>query len=253
MIAVAAPRRPGRALLRTEARLFVREPVGVLWGLLIPVLAFVVVAAIPGARHAQKSLHGQSYAEAYLPIIVVFALASLALNGLPPALATYRERGVLRRLSTTPMSPARLLGAQLTIYTAVGAACAVAIVVVARAGFGIAFPGQLAGFVLALVLGGAALFGIGVLIAAVAPSTRTANAAGAASFFPMMFFAGLWIPLAAMPATLRDIAEVTPLGAAVRALTDTTHGHGPGLPQLGVLTAWAIGAWLFAVWRFRWE
>ena len=55
-----------------------------------------------------------------------------------------------------------------------------------------------------------------------------AGAIGTLLFFPLMFFAGLWVPQATMPATLRDISDYTPLGAAVQALQDAAGGHWPG-------------------------
>ena len=43
-------------------------------------------------------------------------------------------------------------------------------------------------------------------------------------FYAMMFFAGLWLPIPNMPATLQHTSHATPLGAAVLALTAATMG-----------------------------
>ena len=45
--------------------------------------------------------------------LMVFTLTILALNALPPVLASYREKGYLRRLSTTPIGAWRLLAAEV--------------------------------------------------------------------------------------------------------------------------------------------
>jgi len=89
--------------------------------------------------------------------------------------------------------------------------------------------------------------------AAVAPSSRAASAIGAILFFPMMFFAGLWLPIAAMPAVLRHVSHATPLGAAVQALQDASTGHWPHLLQLVVLAGYAVVFSAAAVTLFRWE
>jgi ABC-2 type transport system permease protein len=51
----------------------------------------------------------------YVPIMIAFVLAMLAISVLPTYLATYREKGILRRLSTTPVQPSGLLLAQLAM------------------------------------------------------------------------------------------------------------------------------------------
>jgi ABC-2 type transport system permease protein len=177
----------------------------------------------------------------------------LALNALPPVLAGYREKGILRRLSTTPVRPSRLLAAQLAVQGVVAAVALVLILAAGRIAFSVALPGQVLGFVIAVLLGAAALLALGVFVAAVAPSARAANAAGGLLFFPMMFFAGLWIPRAQMPPLLRHISDATPLGSAARAIGDTMSGHWPHALALGVMAAWTIVFGAAAVRLFRWD
>jgi ABC-2 type transport system permease protein len=56
-----------------------------------------------------------SILDSYVPVLLTFVLAMIALNVLPPALAGYREKGVLRRLSATPVGAVRVLAAQLIV------------------------------------------------------------------------------------------------------------------------------------------
>jgi ABC-type thiamine transport system ATPase subunit len=111
----------------------------------------------------------------------------------------------------------------------------------------------LAGFCLALLLTAAAMLGLGLLVASMARTGRVAGAAGTMLFLPLMFFAGLWIPQATMPAGLRRVGDGTPLGAAVAALQHSMAGQWPTAASLGVLAAYAVVLGLLA-WRFfRWE
>ena len=64
-------------------------------------------------------------------------------------------------------------------------------------------------------------------IASVAPTARAANVVGTLAFFPLMFFAGLWVPREAMGDTLRALSDSTPLGAASAALQDAMAGSFP--------------------------
>ena len=222
----ARQRRAFGALLRTECKLFVREPMMIFWGVLFPVALLVIIGAATGDKH-QQALGGLRFIVVYTPTVMVFTLAILALNALPAALATYRDKGYLRRLSTTPVGAIRLLGAQFAIIFCVS--------------------------VLAIVLGAGAMLGLGTLIASLVPTPRIASIVGSLLFFPMMFFAGLWVPRAEMGSVLRHISDFMPLGALVAAVQNTEAGHWAGTSHLLVLLGWAVVMCLAAGRLFRWE
>jgi ABC-2 type transport system permease protein len=239
-------------LLGTELRLFVREPLALFWGVLFP-LVLLIVLGIATSQKPQHSLGDVKFIVAYTPVLMVFTLTILALNGLPSVLASYREKGYLRRLSTTPIGAWRLLAAQIVLNFAVSAVAVVLIAAIARIAFGVPLPDQAAGFVLAMVLGAAAMLGLGTLISAIAPSQRVAGLVGSLLFFPMMFFAGLWVPRAEMGSVLRHVSDFTPLGALVAAVQQAIAGHWPGTAHLLVLVAWALILCVAAGRLFRWE
>lgn len=249
----SAARHRRTLLLRTQARLFLREPMTLAWALALPLIILVAIGLAAGDQH-EADLGGLRVIDTYVPTLAVFALGMLALNALPPSLASDRERGVLRRLATTPVRPVRLLVAQLVIHGAVGLVSLCSVVLVGRIAFGVRLPDPFLGFVLILVLTGATLLSIGVLLTAIAPTVRAANALGAMTFFPMMFFGGLWIPRATMSDGLRHVSDATPVGAAVGALQDvTTGGSWPSLGALAVIAAWGVAAAVLATRRFRWQ
>ena len=239
-------------LLGTELRLFVREPVALFWGILFP-LVLLVVLGIATSKKPQHSLGNVKFIVAYTPVVMVFTLTILALNLLPTVLTSYREKGYLRRLSTTPIGAWRLLSAELVMNFAVSAFAVVLIAAIARIAFDVPLPEQVAGFVLAMVLGAAAMLGLGTLVSAIAPSQRVAGLVGSLLFFPMMFFAGLWVPRAEMGSVLRHVSDYTPLGALVAAVQQTIAGHWPGAGHLVVLAAWALILCVAAGRLFRWE
>jgi ABC-2 type transport system permease protein len=245
-------RRPAwRQLLRTEAKLFLREPMALFWGLLFP-LVLIVVFGIAG-HHPNRSLGGQRLVDVYVPVMMAFVLTVVAVQVLPSILATYRERGVLRRLSTTPIHPRVLLGADVAVLMTVIVTALLLIAVVARVAFNVHLPSQGLGFVLTLALAAVAMLGLGAVVASISGTPRIANAIGTLLFFPMMFFAGLWVPRQAMPSGLLHVSDFTPLGAATAAIQDTIHGHWPGVAHLGVLAAYALVLSLAASRLFRWE
>jgi ABC-2 type transport system permease protein len=247
------PRSALTRLVITEGKLFARERVGLIWGVGFPLVLLVIFGSIPAFKHPSKDLGGLSALEVYVPVLMAFVLAMIALNALPPTLAGYREKGILRRLSTTPVGASRVLAAQFAVNLATAAIAMVAILTVARIAYHVALPRQAVGFLAAVLLTSVALFGVGTFISAVCTTGRAANAAGAILFFPMMFFAGLWLPIAQMPSVLRHISHATPLGAAVQALQDSAQGHGPHPLQLMTLALYALAFGLAAARLFRWE
>ena len=246
----------GSALSRltiSELRLFLRERVGPIWGMGFPLILLIIFGNIPSFNRPDKDFGGLTELDVYVPILVAFVIAMLSLNALPPVLAGYREKGILRRLQTTPVGPARVLAAQLMINLAVTAFTVALILTIARFGYDVVLPRQLFGFLVRALLAAAALMSIGLFVAAVAPTGRAAQAFGTILFFPMMFFAGLWLPIAQMPAVLRHISHATPLGAAVQALQDAAQGQWPHPVQLITMAAYAAVFGLAATKLFRWE
>ena len=73
-----------------------------------------------------------------------------------------------------------------------------------------------------------------------------AQGLGSLLFFPLMFFAELWMPREVMPPTLQRIGEFTPLGAAVQTMQDAAVGLWPQLAHIAVLLAYAAAAWATA-------
>jgi len=184
---------------------------------------------------------------------VAIALAVLAFLTLPAYLGGYREKGILRRLSTTPAHPAGLLVAQLVTNLALALAAVALVLGVGVTALDMALPRDPVGFVASLVLGITGLFAVGLLIAAVAPTARAASGYGLVLFFPSMFLAGVYLPKHLMPPVLARIGEFTPLGAFRAVLEDAWGGASPNLSAYAVLAACAVGATTVAARVFRWE
>jgi ABC-2 type transport system permease protein len=254
--AAAPPAARSSALLKlslTELKLLSRERVRTALPVAVPLILLIILGSIRSLRQPVALYGGASFVDIYTTTLVVMGLALLALTAMPMMLADYRERGVLRRLQTTPIGPIRVLVAQLVADLAVAAAMVVLLLAVARIGFAVPLPRQPTAFVLTALLAAAALLAAGLLVAAIAPNGRVARGIGALLFYPMMFFAGLWLPIPNMPATLQHISHVTPLGAAVPALAAATAGSWPTALQLLTLAGWAVALGLAAARFFRWE
>ncbi|MET7362483.1 ABC transporter permease [Streptomyces sp. NPDC005562] len=246
-------RRASRAVLKAELRLFRREPAAIFWIMAFPTVLLVVLGSIPSFREASDSLGGLRTIDAYVPVTVILPLIMAGLQAMPPLVTGYRERGILRRMSTTPVRPAAVLGTQMGLYGTAALVSALLSLTVGRLAFDVALPRQAFGYAVALLLAIACGLALGALVSALARTTKAATAIGSAVFFPMMFSAGVWLPVQAMPGVLRHIVEVTPLGAASQALNEAAAGDWPGWIHLGVLALWTVALSAGAARWFRWE
>lgn len=237
----------------TEMKLLARERVRLIVGVGIPLTLVIIFGSIPFYNHPAKVFGGLTLLDVYVPILCAFSLAVLSLTVVPMALADYRAKGVLRRLQTTPAGPARVLAAQVIVDLMLAAVAVAVILAVARIGYGVFLPRQLAGFVVAALLAAAALMAIGLFIAALAPSGRAGMTTGQVLLIPMMFFAGLFIPIPAMSPAVQHVSHATPLGAAVEAMQYAAQGHWPHLLPLLTMAAYAVAFGLAAARLFRWE
>jgi ABC-2 type transport system permease protein len=244
---------PRAAVLRAEARLFRREPGSWFWILGFPPLLLVILGSIPAFRKVDPGLGGLRIIDLYVPILVLVALIVTGLQTMPPVITGYRERGILRRMSATPVKPSALLTAQMGLNGAAAIVSALVCLAIGRIAFDVKLPHQAAGYALALILAAAAALALGALVSALAPTAKIATAIGSAVFFPSMFCAGVWLPVQSMPHVLRTIVELTPFGAAARAMGQAAIGDWPSWSHLGVLAAWAVILTAAAARWFRWE
>ncbi|QIY67593.1 ABC transporter permease [Streptomyces sp. RPA4-2] len=241
------------AVLRTEARLFRREPGSLFWVLAFPTLLLAILGSIPSFRTADDALGGIRPVDAYVPVTVLIALIMAGVQAMPPVVTGYRERGILRRMSTTPVRPAALLSAQTGLHGVAALGSALLSLAVGRIAFGVALPRQASGYAVALLLAVGSALALGALVSALSRTSKIANAVGSAVLFPMMFCAGVWLPVRSMPGALARVVEATPFGAAARALDQAASGDWPAWSHLGVLALWTVVLSGAAARWFRWE
>jgi ABC-2 type transport system permease protein len=249
---VRPPARGFTELVKVEAKLALRVPVGLVLGVLVPVIFLVIFNAIPALKKPATGSILTLFAE-YIPVLICLSLCLIALVGLPIPVVTNRQMGVLRRFSTTPAPPSWLLAAQVIINLALALIAIVILVAGGALFFGVHLPSQWAGFAVSVLLATAAMFAIGLLITAVAPSPQIAGVLGTVLLYPLLFFAGLWTPQQNLSPLLQHIGNYSPLGAAVQAMDAAMQGTFPAARPLLVMAAYAIVFGIAAIKLFRWE
>jgi ABC-2 type transport system permease protein len=253
-----------RALLKmvkVEARLFLRDSATVVFGVLFPAGLLLGLGSIPALRESSPETGGLRSIDIWAPTALVFGMVMIAVQHVPAAIATYRERGILRRLSTTPAHPRSVLLAQMIVAFASVVVSAALMIFLAWAVLDIAPPERPLKFVVASVVGYAALLGLGMISAAVVRTSGAANQIGTFLFVALMFFGGAFLPRVLMPDVLREVGEFVPPG--LQALTaawsaeagevTATAGGQPFWLQLAIMAGIAVTASATAAKLFRWE
>ncbi|MFD4792680.1 ABC transporter permease [Streptomyces anulatus] len=250
---VARRHGPAAAVLIAETRLFLREPGNLFWIFAFPSVLLVILGFIPAFKEAQDDLGGRRVIDLYVPISILLAMITAAVQAMPPILTAYRERGILRRMSATPVRSSALLSAQILLHGTACLASALLVTTVGRIAYGVALPEHLPGYLLALLLAVAAALTLGSMICALSRTTKAATAFGTGAYLVMMFSAGVWLPVQTMPDALRRIVEITPFGAASQALEQAASGSWPGWIHLLVLALWTAALGSAAARLFRWQ
>lgn len=241
------------AVLKAEGRLFLREPGSLFWMLGFPTMLLVILGLIPSFREPSADLGGRRVIDLYVPVAVLLGMIMASIQAMPPVLTSYRERGILRRLSTTPVRPMAILGAQIALHGAAMIVSALLAITVGHLAFGVALSLSQPGYILALLLMTGCALALGATLAAIAATTKAATAIGSVAFLLMMFTSGVWLPVQVMPDLLQTIVGLTPFGAASQALDRSTLGSWPNWQDLGIMAVWAAGLTGAATRWFRWE
>jgi ABC-2 type transport system permease protein len=248
---VRHPRGRFSELLRVQFRLALREPYQFA-GLALPigllVLFWYIGVLVPGGV-ANTAL---TVLDLYIPTVLVVAYIVLAMVGLPVTFARDREIGWLRRVSTTPIPPSRLLAAQLVLNFLIAVAATAIVIVAGAALFGAPLRVGIE-FVGVAILSIVEMFSLGLLVAALAPSQIGAQAMAGGLVFPLFFLSGLWVQPVQVGGALQTIMYYSPAGAAVRALLYTIFNATPPYTTILTMGVYTVLFAFVAVRYFRWE
>ena len=199
----------------------------------------VIIGSIPSSRKASMDLGGLRFIDVYVPTMIAFVLAMLALISLPAVLAAYRERGILRRLSTTPVQPSWVLAAQLAINVAVVVITLSLIVGIGRVAFGVPCPRRSSGSCLPPPLPWRPCSLLASLWRRLLPAGRRPMSSGR-SFLSDDVLRGSLGASGVDAGRTAPYQRLSPAGAAVQALQDTTRGNWPQPLHLAVMAVYAL-------------
>ena len=235
----------------TEAKLFVREPMTVLFTLVLPLLFLLVLGGVFGNK-PNSAWQGQGPVNFYVPAYLGLVWASVGLLVLPLHIVRYREDGVLRRLRASAAPKWAIFGSQAIVASAIALLGGAVMIAAAELTYHVRAPQSVAGVLGAWLLAGIVFASLGLLLSCV-PTSRGVLGAGLGLFFVMMMLSGSGPPFKVMSAPLRDVSNILPLTYVTRILEAPWLGTSLAWTDVGVAVGIALAAGTIAAVAFRWE
>ena len=238
-----------------EIKIFVREPLGVIGTVGIPVLIFVGLGRMFAPRPGRSASPPPDLITIDLPILTSILIALSAILSLVTIIAIYREAGILKRLRATPLRSHTILAAHVIVKLLFTALTLGLMVLAGRRYVPAGIHAPFVSFGLALLYSTLCIVSLGFLIASVVPTARFAQPVGTLILYPMIGLSGLFFPIGALPTALRIVARALPLTYTVSLLRGIWRGEG-WLAHAGDVGALAL---IFLICTaissrvFRWE
>jgi ABC-2 type transport system permease protein len=239
-----------------EIKIFLREPLGAIGTLLVPVALFLVIGrAMNRGSGAPRTPGGLEFMQTGLPVMVSVFMAISAVISLITIISIYREGGILKRLRATPLRPYTILSAHVLVKLLFTAVTLALMMLAGRRYYPAGLQAPVISFALALLVSTLSILSVGFVIASIVPTARFAQPVAALIFYPMIGLSGLFVPVDALPTGLRMVARLLPMTYIVSLLSGIWTG-GPWSAHLGDLAALAVAGAVFVALSakvFRWE
>lgn len=237
-----------------EAKLFLREPVGAFFTLVFPLMFLFLFGSISG-NEPTPQFGGQRTIDTAIPSLTAVIIGTTGLMSTTITMATYREKGILRRLRTTPVSPLIVLAAQVIVVFAMTCLGMLLLIAAGKLVYHVRFEGNAFSVLGGFVLSSLSFFGIGFILAGTMPTVRTAWVAAMVLLYPMMFLSGAFFSVGLLPAAVQKVSAFMPLTYVVNLLRGLWTGEpwGKHLLDVGVLAGMLLLGIIVSVKTFRWE
>lgn len=238
-----------------EIKIFVREPLGVIGTVAVPVLIFAVLGRLLGSRVRTVSSDIPRFISVDLPIFAALLIAASAVLSLVTIIAIYREAGILKRLRATPLRPHTILTAHVLVKLLFTGITFAVMVLAGRRYDPVDADVPLVSFAFALLFTTVTILSLGFVIASLVPTARFAQPIATLVVYPMLGLSGLFVPVDSLPPMLQAVARALPFTYAVSLLRGIWHGDGwsTHVGDVAVLALIFLVGIAVSAKLFRWE
>lgn len=207
-------------------------------------MGFVMAEINPGFR------------EVLLPAMVIFAILTAAILGLPDPLVQARDAGIFRSYLINGVPKVNVLAIPALTTSLHLIIVTIIICVTAPLLFDAPTPVNWVNFVLVGLATLVACAGLGVLIGVISPNSRATILLSQLIFLPSMLLGGMMVPYSMLPRVAQMVAQLLPTTHAMNALKGLAMGQEAGFSPWGsvvLLLAGGVLAFGLAYVLFRWD
>lgn len=237
-----------------ESKLFLREPVNAFFTLIFPLVMLFIFGSIFN-NQSSATTNGAGAIDVLIPSLTAMIIGMVGIMAVTITMATYRENGILRRLSATPVKALVVMSAQVVVVLVMTALGMLLLILAAKLFYNVPIKGSIINFLGGLILSSLSIFGIGFVLAGSMPTARTAQTVAMILLYPMLILSGAAWPRAMMPASVQRISSFIPLTYAVNLLNGLWVGEswGAHIIDASVLMGILLLGVFISIKTFRWE
>jgi ABC-2 type transport system permease protein len=236
-----------------ETKLFIREPVTVVFTLALPIIFLFVMGGVFGNTPDASIYRGVGAMDYYMPAYYALVMMAIGTVALPVHLAGYRDRGILRRLRAAGFSIWAVMGSQLLVSFLIALAGIILVTVCGYLAYSPNPPHNYLFLAIAFIIGTISFSALGFFLGAVLPSTRSAQGVGLILFFVMMILGGAGPPPEVLTTAMRVVGDITPMRWAILTLQDPWLGFGWHVNASLIVGGITVVSAALAARFFRWE
>jgi ABC-2 type transport system permease protein len=235
-------------LVQAELKLMMRDPLVLTFVVAFPIVTMLIIGGAFGTQ-PDRAFDFVNPAHWYVASYLTVVIAAMGLVMLPVHLASYRERGVLRRFAAAGFPRWSFPISQLIVGLVTTAVSCALLLVVAAPVYGIPPLHAWWRVAAAVALGSVAFVSVGVLLGSVLPSARSAQAVGLLIFFPSFLLGAGGPPPHVMGSVVRQVAGPLPLTLLTNAVREPWLGLGSATGSLVAIAVLAVAATVLAARR----
>lgn len=163
------------AMTWVELKLFVREPLTVLFVLVLPLVMLYVLNGVFDDQPDPSVWEGLPPIDFYTSAFVALAAATAGVLALPVHLAGYREQGVLRRFRASAVRPATLVSAHMAVTVFIATVGAILLTIMSAVVYDATLPQDWGGVIAAFAITAVSFAALGALLGFLLPTARAAQ------------------------------------------------------------------------------
>ncbi len=248
-------------LLNSNLLMFLRNRAATFWIIVFPIGLMLVLGAMYGNEKFDPTDPNSLTAISFItPGLIVLSLMSNGLVGNATSMAQLREKGILRRIQTTPLPVSHLILSRVLMQTIIMVGQAAIMTATSILVFTARY--DVAGLIEAIpwiILGAILFMAIGQAVAALVRKVETVSVVSQVVNFPLMFLGTLWIPASSMPDWLQAVSKFLPstmVADLVRTPMLAAIQYEPSIPLLfaflGII-AYLVAAIALSTRYFKWN